>query len=286
MRQDLAKVICEKERTGHRAYMPVKGYEKRQRSHNADDYADEHTEYDHLPSYESMQKRLLGETRTFSENLGALRGLIAKNVGKNWDKIYSAICKLVSPTGTNIERHVHQHLPDFIHAQTRMGERGVELLAKYRRTWEPLATFISYRNREEFYVHPITRCIVKLKKLRKSARKPEEVTRVIIDKRQQLHKLKGIWFLIETAPIPKEALVTTTQKRALSRSNIVFYSELKRIVLPSRDILVPPQIDSSGTAPLFYWEAKDLEKVYGPGVYGLKKLGANHRTLKRHGLAA
>ena len=289
MRQDLAKVICEKERKGSRDYMGgTKGYEQEFRYRNREDRDEEYADLDCLPKQESMTRRLrAGGTRNFSENLGALRGLIAKNVGKNWDKLYSAICAQVSPTGTNLERHVHQHLPDFIYAKTRMGEHGVEVFTvpgSFDDGWEPITKIQSWR-RAAYYVHPVTRCIVKIKTTRKKVdfpffKRPKPPAPIHIDALHQLHFINQLWWLVTLAPIPahcykRENIVSKFDDKT------VFYRTHDYIELPSADILVP------GEAITGRYRAHQLKERYGrAGVYGVRKTSASHRVLKQHKVAA
>ncbi len=291
MRDDLKKVICEKERKGDRSYMGgVKGWEKDFRYRNRDDREEDFSDLDCLPKQESMTRRLAWNKRNFSENLGAIRGLIAKNVGKNWDKLFSAICKQVSPTGTNIERHVHQHIPDFIEAKTRMGEKGVEIHGygdglRFGRSpsWVPLAQ-LSYL-RADYYVHPVTRCIVKFKHKKSDRaryrREPKAVTRIDLDELHQLHRIDNIWWVVTLAPIPAHAYKKETEKIAFdSDEKTVFYRDIEFIELPQRDILVPS--DALGR-----YRSTQLRDHYGRfGVYGVRKAAANHKVLKGAGLAA
>jgi hypothetical protein len=197
MRPDLAKVICEDGRRGPRGYMGCrKGYERRLRYRNADDRDQAHADLDAMPAYESMTRRLSGGGRWFSENLGALRGLVARSRGRNWDRVYGELCRLVSPTGSNIERHVHQHLPDFIVTRTRMGEGGVECIG-WRGEWRPVAE----AGRGQYFVHPISRCVMRIKRRRADRPPPEQ--RLIVpgaDPLTRYGRLSGLWYELRLEP--------------------------------------------------------------------------------------
>ena len=110
MREDMNKVLCERQRGGDRSYMGGrKGYEKEFRF-RGEDAQEPHAEMDCLPRVESMTKRLGWDKRSFGENLGCLKGWVRSLEGKPWDKAYSDLCKVCPPTGTNTQRHAHQHL--------------------------------------------------------------------------------------------------------------------------------------------------------------------------------
>ncbi len=208
MRSDLKKVICEDGRRGSGGY--TKGWEKNFEDRDSDS---EFAKLECLPSVESMTKRLGGDKRGFSENLGALRGLIAKNVGKSWDKLYSQICRQVSPTGTRVEQHVHQHLPDFIHIQTRIGPTGKIEVIQFRGNWEAIDALRF--SRRDYYVHPKTRCIVRLKKAgsykvdmregrAEAAKRRQDIFRTTDDPLLQLHRMKGLWWAVTLERFDKD----------------------------------------------------------------------------------
>ncbi len=279
MRPDLKKVICERERTGSRDYMGGnKGVEKDFRDRDSDS---EYPTLDCLPSGESMTKRLGYSKRSFSENLGALRGLIVKNVGKNWDKLYSQICRQVSPTGSNIERHVHQHLPDFIYMQTRIGpESGKVEVMRFLRHWEPLDE-LRY-SRLDYYVHPKTRCIVRMKassgfkaQIRETRaekeRERQDVFRATSDPMIQLHRMNGLWWAI-TLERFDAASIDTKKTDLLVKDPWELH--------PSRYSYVTGGFTTATVRPS--WK---LKETYGiEGVIGVKRRILNKKELKLYGL--
>jgi hypothetical protein len=197
MRKDIKKVICEKERKGDRGHGFHRNWKKMHRSRNAEDHEDVYMEEEFQPKHESLTKRLMGEKRQFSENLGAVRGLVRKALGKQWDDVYSELCKMVSPTGTNIERHVHQHLPDFIALKTRMNG---DLIECYMFSdWTPVDTS------HEFYVHPETRIVCQSGYTKKNRRTywkdrvralEQRFCRETADPTVKLFRIGGIWYRV------------------------------------------------------------------------------------------
>ncbi len=212
MRPDIHKVICERERRGSRDYNPGKDYDSRFRvsREHREDREEEYHELENLPKYESMQARFgYDDSRAFSDRLGAIKGLIRKSEGKNWDKIYSELCRHVSPTGTVVQQHVHQHLESYICRETRIGPDGdVECLG----TWDNWVA--PHQIWPDYYVHPKTRCVTKVKGRPKNRRRGSRQEREAAERHArfrysenplvQYHKINGMWFLIQLAPVTYE----------------------------------------------------------------------------------
>jgi hypothetical protein len=246
MRRDIKKVICEDGRRGDKSYSggqkDFDGYFKYSRE--SDDRFEEFADLDCLPKQESMTKRLGWEMRSFSENLGALRGLVTKNVGKNWDKIYSDLCKIVSPTGSQVERHVHQHLGDFIEIDTRINSAGEIEVQKYSGSWEPLSyAWVDY------YVHPKTRCICRIKHKKKdrygfgsyAERKKAEAHARRRDTKNplvQFHKFNGCWWRVdlEEYDVKDEFITDLIVKNPVAVHEPSRYRPT-RTIEPSKDML-------------------------------------------------
>ncbi len=212
MRNDIKKVICERERSGPRDYLIGPDYDKRHKSaRDMQNGEDEYPDLEDLPKQESMTARFGWDgMRDFSDRLGAIKGLVRKAEGKSWDKVYSQLCRQVSPTGTTTEQHVHQHLSQYICTKTRFDENGdVECL-----NWRGGTYVYPHQLSEDYYVHPKTRLVVKVKrrngargqkkrKAQHKARKQAEsdaVFRYTSGDLVQLHKFKGTWCAVWLEP--------------------------------------------------------------------------------------
>jgi len=191
MRKDIAKVICERERSGSRDKNPVSGFRRQfhPRMSACEDYEDF---MDSHPSVESKTLRLGYEGRQFSDRLGAIAGLIRKNVGRKWDKVYSNLCKQVSPTGTVTEQHVHSHLKDFIVLDALVNSSQELFMHSPYMGLIPLEDVVSGI---DYYVCPTSGLIKKIKR-RKRVRKPrkgvEEFYREIDG--ECFIQMFGIWY--------------------------------------------------------------------------------------------
>lgn len=214
MRHDIKKVICERERRGH-FEGPEKGYDRRSRSHNRDDHDEEFHQYD-LPKYESLTKRYGYNRKSFSDRLRAIEGFIRKNVGRHWDKVYSEVCQLAKPNGTNTHYHVHQHLEDFIEINTFIGDDSeIRYVTKGRFSFMRKEDNRIAKCPKDFYVHPISKQICFNKKRAKEmAIEKKEWLR----KRNEVHefvkiindecalKIHGNWFIFKIVVISEESI--------------------------------------------------------------------------------
>jgi hypothetical protein len=211
MRSDIAKVICEDARRGSRddSKMTARFKAAFKPAHDVDDRHEDYADLDCLPKQAGMRRHVnvyYGGGKEFSENLGALRGLIVKNVGKNWDKIYSALCQLVKPNGINVHRHVHQHLSDFIHIETKIVDgqvccHGMIYRGDRALDWFPLKEYATsqYRRSDNnyfYYVDPKTRCIARWKFPKEKHREPKAETFIRNDDGVFV-KINGIWWKLK-----------------------------------------------------------------------------------------
>lgn len=206
MRKDLNKVVTERERSGPRGH----DYDRTQfnRLNRFMDPSEREEEFAHLdlPKNESLRRphRVLSNSREFSDNLGAIRGLLHKNVGRPWDKVYSEFCAVFnrdSVTG----QHVHQHLLDAIVRNTYMKDGHVCHNKKFpgRQSEVDASERVdtpASRYDEKFYVHPTTGRIVERKDEARSKYKKEPPPGVRISDTIELHQLKGIWYRAHLRP--------------------------------------------------------------------------------------
>ena len=174
MRSDIKKVICEDARRGARTKTPRKKWYNSVRSHY---FEDDEDLLDQLPSQVGIRKFVkfnFFEMRSFSENLGALKGFIQKNIGKPWDAVYSQICSKCSPSGTVLEQHVHTHIPDFILTKTKLIDGKV-----FAQMFPGLGSYVPlreerYYRRAMLYVDPTDGTIKKLKSFKSEPRQTSQ----------------------------------------------------------------------------------------------------------------
>jgi hypothetical protein len=275
MRQDLAKVICEDGRRGPRGdFGCQQAYDRRFRYRVDGDRREEYASLDALPSRQPM-RGVHRYRRHFSENLGPLRGLIARSRGKHWDRVYGELCRLVSPTGSNLERHVHQHLRDFIHTQTRMGEYGVEYSAR-EGGWLPIDVGYRWR-RVDYFVHPVSRCVQRIKRRSVQEQRVQGTLLPGEDASTRYARLGGIWFQLRLEP----ALYRTT------KANGAVTSELIRSDLGAEAVAVACR--ARGVKGLRWYGAFENERrrrhlAYGDDLVAVAKRALGRKELRRRGL--
>jgi len=106
MRDDIEKVICERPRSGQDGGIAVRAH--RRRLNRIDGETD--------VKFEPMgRKRAHGwyRTKEFADFLSPIKGLLAKNVGRPWDKLYSEL-RRVLPNDNTTQRHVYLHLNQYV----------------------------------------------------------------------------------------------------------------------------------------------------------------------------
>lgn len=104
MRDDIAKLLCERQRIGSRSKSLKTGMKLDPRI----DYDDD---FDSGPSRHSTSRRRQHgwNSKELNENLRPLYQFLDKSVGRKWDDVYSEICANLNPTKA-IDYHVFQHL--------------------------------------------------------------------------------------------------------------------------------------------------------------------------------
>lgn len=207
MRNDMYKVIVERPRRGgSRNEFP----------------APEHLE--DSPQQESLRKRHRSR-KWLNENLRPLERFLASQVGRPWDKVYSEICAGIDRRNT-VQQHIHQHLEDFVAIKvvdvdgTLCANRKWRILEPLSSPWAAL-----------FYVHP-EHGLLLINHWRAEARRKQRAQRQnayaerhgglreslrVIDPANQLHRIDGIWYLIEVAPIADAQTADNTRIDALRR---------------------------------------------------------------------
>lgn len=145
MRSDLNKLLCERERFGHRAsYGDVRHVRN-------DDIFDKHGEFVGKQRESMTTRHNRGWRRKhFNENLNPLYGWVRKNVNRPWNKAYSELCQTFNMDSV-INQHILTHLFDFVETQTKLDENGKVYIHGWGGEWK--RTHDSY---SEFYVHPKT----------------------------------------------------------------------------------------------------------------------------------
>lgn len=252
MRADMYKVIVERPRRGggFRDEMPAP------------------VDLSDSPRQEGLRRRHRCR-KGLNENLSPLRRYLASQVGRPWDKVFSAICAGIDRRNT-VQRHIHQHLEDFV--AIRVYDVGGELQIDGR--WRGRISLATYWA-PEFYVHPRhgllcvnedriqTRhdCAQRRRASMRAARENRCVNRRVLDTSTQLHRIAGVWYRVELSAITNEAMLDRC------------IDALRKLPLDR----CPREIAMKGVA-----SSRDL---FGdPNVYARNKRQLNARELRQYGL--
>jgi hypothetical protein len=181
LRKDLQKLLCEQERSGS-----SRRHKEDRRSKDFNIDADEFS-----AGRESMTKRYIvkGVNKEFSENFNPLWGIIRKNAGRPWDKVFSELNE-VFDMRNHVNAHILVHLWSFVERNTWFEDGQV-----WVRGYSNVQLAETYC---EYYVHPITGILTKskgnktyqqLNRERAEERKREErKTRIVISKEMELRR--------------------------------------------------------------------------------------------------
>lgn len=198
MRDDMNKVLVERERVGHNRKF-------REHRHDKDFAADE------VAGRESMKKRYdsYGDRKSFNENLTPLKGWLRSCIGKNWDKCYSELREKFDARGV-INNHILEHLFHYIevNAVERDGVIMIPPRSYSRDGWVPIED-----SRCDYYVCPksgMVRAVNAHRKGKKALRdeqkaiRQRETDRVlrVIDNNTHLRLIDGVWFVLTLAELP------------------------------------------------------------------------------------
>jgi len=206
MREDLNKLLCERERVGHSDrygnYRRLKHFEDKSDIEDSDELftgvGSSHRE--------SMKIRYGYDTKSFNENLNPLRGFIRSSVGKKWNKVYSEICKVFDKRSV-INQHILVHL--FQYVETKDIVVGANGKLWYRPTEYVFSTepHPLKESSVEYYVDPRdgilkyndghqTQRQAARQRAVERAKEKAAVLRVLNDQ-TELHNISGSWFEVK-----------------------------------------------------------------------------------------
>lgn len=185
MRSDMAKVIVERPRIGHRLD-EKKGYRKSWQRRDPESW----------PQRESIFARG-GHEKWFNEHLAPLRRYLQKQVGRPWNKVFAEICENLSLDSV-IQSHVRDHVNDYV---------ATDVIEESGRLYHGFNSFqFSGRPLDEsrfalLYVCPRTG-ILRLVKQRKHQ---PVVKRICESETRQFHRLNDAWFEVRLRTLPQDS---------------------------------------------------------------------------------
>jgi hypothetical protein len=218
------------------------------------------------------------------------RGWVAKQVGKNWNDVYSEVCSKFDRRSF-IKDHVHQHIfMNFVEVNTKFIDGKVCVLSR----WDGWVD-IEARRSSDFYVHPVTGVLCSTRKdnepghakaaEEKRAAARNEVFRVH-NKDAHLYFENGQWWLYFMADIPELRLEyrcpwwwTNKEREAWTSMTLAEQEQSgQRVwVRPEFETVQAPAVPYGSR----FWQRRDLCTV---GRYYFAKRVANQKVLKSHNL--
>lgn len=198
MREDLNKLLCERQRRGSwRSFKQVRRNKK---------FAIRDPENTATREGMTWRHNATSQEKDLNENLRPLEGQVRAAVGRPWDKFYSDLCKVFDKRSV-INQHILGHLKDFIELDVYVTAAGVLMQANKYMADSPLSTST------EFYVDPRDGIIKRNRRFgtyRQSAAKRRAAAAIelaaihrVLPNGDVLHKIDDVWFLftVEDAPV-------------------------------------------------------------------------------------
>jgi hypothetical protein len=224
------------------------------------------------------------DRKRFGDLLNPLERWVRKQVGKNWDVVYSEVSELFDRR-SQIKDHVHQHLLlDFVETKTKLID-GVVCTFNAYDGWTPVAK--SWRR--NFYVHPTTKILCTTEKDNDPSYKVKEAEELktrqdavfrVVDKDHHLYFQDGVWWVF--------AIVDRTPP------TVRYVRPWRRINSATWDALTTDEKKKQGDKEYVYQDAAVPAPAvpgYGyrqspcpSGRYYFKKRIAGRKLLKRFGL--
>lgn len=266
MRKDLNKVLCEHERNlsddHYSNYRHLKQFSD-VRDLDEEDFEEPFTGVG-SGHRESMKYRYGYNAKSFGENLNPLWGIVRKNVGRPWDKVYGEICAVFDKRSV-INQHILTHLFQGVCVNVEVKDGALWVTPTYGNPTLLADTYV------EYYVDPADGILKRNKfyktykqrmRERAAERAAEEAkTRRVIDDTTELRLLNGVWFEVKF-----EDLTATVQR--VTQSNPLHKNRayvVTRHVYPSKyDVLKKQYVEASR--------------------YARSKRTLSHKELKQYGL--
>lgn len=216
------------------------------------------TPLDELPQRESMTTPWRGFFNEGCWNSKPLKGYLAANVGRQWNEVFSEICR-----HTSLDNYVQQQMRD---ALLSFVQRNIEYDGEEPRTADGLPIFAG-----EFWVDPRSGnlCQMPADGARPRYRRSPRHRQVSIDAQRKYVEIKGAWFVVRFEPFeagssPFDAVLSTKHER----------SEIER----GRYAKTPKKKH----VPDYFYTGQ-----WGAAIYAVEKRqisGAEIRKLKRAGV--
>lgn len=179
MREDMAKVIVERPRSG--SSWTSKRPRKRWHKYPMDEW----------PTKESHKRELRGiRNKSLNENLAPLRRFLRSHVGKPWNEVNSEMRERIN-LNSAVQLHIWQHVQQYVCVDPV--ERDGKLLDNR-----------GHELRRYFYVEPGSGILREVPFVRRIKKKSGPRPFIRIDRWTVCRKLDGVWFIVTLRPLPED----------------------------------------------------------------------------------
>jgi hypothetical protein len=209
MRADMAKVIVERPRFGHRLPSRKKGYRK---------YLQK-TPIEDLPQRESLLGLWRGKGKWFSEHLSPMYRFLRSNLGRPWNKVHQELCEHVRFDNV-VQKHVLTHVWDYVSINVEKTEEGIIARRDWGRAYQ--------LSPGEMYVCPRSGILKEVKR----SRSRRTVRRIGLGKLIQFHYRDGAWWELQMRPLTSTGDTTRrhSPRRTTARQNQNWDAWLERFI--------------------------------------------------------
>lgn len=182
------KVVVERPRRGHKSCYG----DFRRGNERARDSED-------LPVNQGMRRPYGYDAKDLNENLNPLKRYLRKQVGRKWDAVHADVCEHVD-RGSTVQKHVLDHLADFVAVRVRIADGKIVELRPY-----------GPREVDGLYVDPETGILRDGAKPRQRHVSKPDPDAALIEGREY-RRLGGCWFEVAFASLPEPYKVRRIDK--------------------------------------------------------------------------
>jgi len=219
MREDLNKLLCERERPQSDDCFHFYRHGKKWAIPTSFDPEELEDAFCGVGNGYREAMKCRHNSKNFNENLNPLWGFVHKSVGKKWDDVYGEICQVFDKRSV-----INQHI--LIHLFQKVEIKDIYADAKGQLIYQPVSSYRWTRavplkeSHVEYYVDPrdgvlkyntghMTWNQERRQRAEEQAKEQAKIHRVI-DKATELHKIDGHWFEVKYQDVSGERVTTVT----------------------------------------------------------------------------
>ena len=192
--------------------------------------------------------------------------------------MYAEICANIDRRNT-VQEHIFSHIENFVCIHARLIDGEVCIKAWwFSAEWQPVA-----ESDVELYVHPRTGILMRNRhrkgrvakvRARRAAQANELLARRrILSESEQLHRVDGVWYHVDLAPLPECNIITWRDGNKVKQT----------AERPKRwDALLNEHLAARDTQGR--WSDEPVTMYGRHGVYAISKRQLSERELRQHGL--